>query len=208
MRMKLFASLLVGLGMGLGITVGTLEALRPNKPAPPPEDMRPVVERLREIARLETLEVSVYRKVRFEPAIPKSEGALGDVANWARQTLAPRKGRAVVFADALLSVDLRRVDARATGNRVVVVIPDVLTRVILKPAETEILESNLRPDEHQAMLSEALDTLQREVSQDRALRARAKRSAQRALEDFLKGAGYQEVVFVDALPPLPVVAGS
>jgi hypothetical protein len=63
-------------------------------------------------------------------------------------------------------------------------------------------------DEYQAMLSEALDTLQREVSQDRALRARAKRSAQRALEDFLKGAGYQEVVFVDALPPLPVQAGS
>ena len=49
MRMKIFASLLVGLGMGLGITVGALEAMRPNKPAPPPEDLRPAVARGRAV---------------------------------------------------------------------------------------------------------------------------------------------------------------
>ncbi|MBI5493604.1 MAG: DUF4230 domain-containing protein [Deltaproteobacteria bacterium] len=198
-------SAVVGAALGAGAVVGLLAREPPTQPVPQ-GDLRPVVDRIREVARLETLSVGLHRKVTYEPAVPKADSTLRDLANWAAHEVRPHRGRAIVFADAHLSVDLRRVDARAAGRTVFVVLPDVVTRVELRPLETEVFDSNLEPAEQQVMMHQALVEMQSAVRQDAALRRRALESAQQSLRAFLVGAGFQDVRFVDALPASPAGA--
>jgi hypothetical protein len=189
----------LGLALGLGTSAGVVAALH-WAPPPAEREERPVVERIREVARLETLDVAVYRKVTFEPEVPPAGSVAGDLANWAAHAVRPRQGKAIVFGEAHLSVDLRRTEARAVGRTVYVVLPDVTTRVELRPQDTAVYESNLDAQQLQQLLHHGLLQLQADVGRDPALKNRARESARRAMTTFLVGAGFSDVRFVDALP--------
>jgi hypothetical protein len=197
---RLLGSLLFGLALGAGAMLAW-RLLPPARPAPP--EPPALVERVREVARLETLEVALYRKVTFEPGPVPAGSFWGDVVGWARHALRPPRGRAIVFADAHLALDLSRLgpaSLRTSGRRAWVVLPPLRARVEIKPGEIEIIGSNLDSAQTAQLLELARGAFQREVEADHALRDRALGSARRALTALLLGLGFDQVDFVDALP--------
>ena len=64
---------LMGFSLGLGGAVVVLTQAPVVKPTPEQGDTRPVVERIREVARLEMLDVSLHQKVVFEAEPPPPE---------------------------------------------------------------------------------------------------------------------------------------
>ena len=120
----------------------------------------------------------------------------------------PPHGKAIVFAEAHLSVDLRKLDdksVRVTGKKVQIVLPKLETKVELKPAETEIIGSNLDSAETAQLFTLAQEAFLREVSQDAALREKAQQAARRSLQALIGTLGFWQVEFVEALPPAPVL---
>jgi len=173
----------------------------PPGSTPPPAPL--VVERMREVARLETLEVEVYKKIAYAPE-PVPTGALwSDVLAWARSTLFPSHGRAIVFGTVHLGLDLSRLDAQhlqIQGDRVKVELPPLVAQVELKPAETEVIASNLDSAQTAQLLELARAAFEREALASPALRDRATGSAKRALTGLLLALGFRQVEFVDHLP--------
>jgi Protein of unknown function (DUF4230) len=192
--------LLTGVGLGAAVVWGLTR--RSAAPAPPPTPL--VVERMREVARLETLELQVYKKISYAPE-PTPTGALwSDVLEWGRSTLFPSRGRAIVFGTVHLGLDLGQLDARRLriqGSRIEVALPRLQAHVELRPAETEVISSNLDSAETAQLLELARAAFEREVLADPALQARARGSAERALTGLLLSLGFREVVFVDTLGP-------
>lgn len=170
---------------------------------PPPAPL--VIERMREVARLETLDVEVYKKIAYAPE-PVPTGALwSDVLSWARSSLFPTHGRAIVFGTIHLGLDLSRLDAehlRIHGDRVEIVLPPLVARAELKPAETEVIASNLDSAQTAQLLELARAAFEREALQSPALRDKAVGSARRALTGLLLSLGFRQVEFVDRLSPL------
>jgi hypothetical protein len=168
---------------------------RPDPPA--------LITQLKDVARLEALDVTLYKKVSFEPD-PLLSGTLWrDVVTWARYTVRAPNGRAIVFATAHLGLDLSHFDAsnlRAAGDRVEVVLPPIQVQVELNPADTEIIGSNLDSAETAGLFAVAKRAFEFEVSRDAGLRERARRSAERAFRTILLQAGFREVLFVETLP--------
>ncbi len=201
MMRRLVALLLFGLALGLG--VGLALRLARREPAPP--DPPAVVLRIREVARLETLDVSLYKKISFAPE-PTSAGSFwGDVAGWLRHTLATPRGKAIVFADGHLGLDLDRLSPdslRVTGREVWLVLPPVRARVELKPGETEIIGSNLDSAETAQLFELARTAFERELAADARLLEQARSSAERAIRGLLLELGFREVHFVERLPAL------
>ncbi|MCP3100136.1 DUF4230 domain-containing protein [Myxococcus sp. K15C18031901] len=187
-----------------GALVGAVVAgllLRPAKPAIP--DTAAVVQQMREVARLETLEVALYKKVTFTPEPQPTDALWKDVVNWARYTLQDPHGRAIVFADAQLGFDLQRFgpqNLHVAGTKVHVVLPPLSVQVVLRPGETEVIDSNLDSAQTAQLLEKARLAFEHDVNADARLRQRARDSAERALRGLLLTLGYREVVFVDALP--------
>ena len=68
-----------------------------------------------------------------------------------------------------------------------------------RPGETEIIGSNLDSAETARLLELAQQAFEREVRADRALRERARTSAERAIRGMLRTLGFTEVQFVEAL---------
>jgi len=163
-----------------------------------------VVDRMREVARLETLDLQVYKKIAYEPE-PIPTGALWkDVLAWARASLFPSRGRAIVFGTVHLGLDLSKLDARRVriqGNRIEVALPPMQAQVELSPGETEVISSNLDSAQTAQLLELARGAFEREVMADPVLQARARGSAERALTGLLMSLGFHEVVFVDAVRP-------
>ncbi|MBF5042441.1 DUF4230 domain-containing protein [Aggregicoccus sp. 17bor-14] len=192
--------LLVLLGLGAGALIAWL-ALRPAPQRLP--DGPTVVEQMREVARLETLEVSLYKKVDFTPEPPPPGSLWRDVLTWGRYSVNPPRGKVLVFADAQLGYDFGAFDARSLhveGTRVDVKLPPLKVQVQLKPAETEVIGSNLDTAETAQLLEHARAAFEQEVSQDARLRERARGSAERSLRGLLLSLGYREVRFVERLP--------
>jgi hypothetical protein len=191
----LVLGLAVGAGLGLALRAGRAE---PSLPDPPS-----VATRVREVARLETLEVSLYKKVTFSPE-PEPAGSLwGDVAGWLRHALATPRGKAIVFAVARVGLDLSRLDERAvrvSDREVWVVLPPLRVTVELRPDETEVIGSNLDSAETARLFELARAAFEREVEADRALRERARASAERQVRALLVTLGFRAVHFVEALP--------
>jgi hypothetical protein len=186
--------LAAGAGLGLALRLGRAPAL-PDPPA--------VATRIREVARLEALDVALYKKVAFSPEPVEAGSLWGDVAGWLRHVFRTPHGKAIVFADAHLGLDLARLDAsrvRVTGRTAEIALPPVEVRVALRPGETEVIGSNLDSAETARLLELARAAFEREVQADAALRARARSSAERAIRGLLLGLGFAEVRFVDALP--------
>jgi hypothetical protein len=169
-------------------------------PAVPPTPL--VVERMREVARLQTLDLAVYKKIAYAPE-PMPTGALwSDVLTWAKASLFPSRGRAIIFGTVHLGVDLSKLDARRLhiqGSRVEVALPPLQAQVELRPGETEVISSNLDSAQTAQLLELARTAFEREVMADPALQAKARGSTERALTGLLLSLGFREVVFVDAI---------
>src|SRR5256886_17384856 len=107
-------------------------------------DAPALVLKIREVARLETLDVSLYKKIDFSPDPREQATAWSSLVQWASYTVRPPRGRAIVFAVAHLGLDLRKLDTaslRVEARRVEVVLPRVQTQVELRPAEVEVIGS-------------------------------------------------------------------
>ncbi|HCF62383.1 MAG TPA: DUF4230 domain-containing protein [Myxococcales bacterium] len=170
---------------------------------PPPPDGPSVVSRIREVARLETLEVSLYKKLHFAPD-PLPTGSLwGDVLSWMRYKVSSPQARAIVFAKAHLGLDLERLGPdrlQTVGRRAFVVLPPLRVQVELQPGETEIIGSTLDSVETARLFELAREAFEREVEADEKLRSRARSSAERAIRELLTNLGFVEVHFVESLP--------
>ncbi len=200
---RLLALAVVGLAIGAGavLAVRALGASRAPLPDPPA-----VAVKLREVARLETLDVTLYKKVTFAPEPQPAGSFWGNVAGWARYTFRSPRGKAIVFADAHLGLDLAKLDAsriRVSGREVLVALPPVVASVELRPGDTEVVGSNLDSAETARLFELAKEAFRREVEADRGLSERARASAERALRGLLLETGFERVRFVDALPATP-----
>jgi hypothetical protein len=197
---RLLSLLVLGLGLGLGLVIAW-RLVSPRPPAPP--DPPAVVEKLRQVARLEALEVRLYKKVSFEPEPVPGDSIWGDLAGWARHALARPRGKAIVFAIAHVGLDVSRLgpgQVEVRGREVAVVLPPLVTRVELLPGETEVIGSNLDSAETARLLELAKLAFEREVQADRALQAKARAAAEQALTALLLQAGVARVEFVEHLP--------
>ena len=173
-----------------------------EKPLP---DAPALVVKVRQVARLQSLDVSLYKKVTFAPDPQETGSVWGDLFEWASYSLRPPRGRAIVFAEAHLAVDLAKLDAsslRVSGRRVEAVLPPVQAQVELKPAETEIIGSNLESKQTAQLFELARAGFEREVAADERLKAQARASAEQSLRALFVGLGFSEVDFVKELPPL------
>ena len=194
--------LLVLAGVAAGAGLVWMVTHRQSAAEVPPTPL--VVDRMREVARLETLDLHVYKKISYEPE-PMPSGALWkDVLAWAKSSLFPTRGRAIVFGTVHLGLDLSKLDARRVriaGSRIEVALPPMQAQVELRPGETEVISSNLDSAQTAQLLELARGAFEREVMADPALQARARGSAERALTGLLMSLGFREVVFVDAIRP-------
>jgi hypothetical protein len=166
-------------------------------------DPAAVAVQIREVARLETLELQLYKKVSFNDEPEAGASFTQDVLNWAKFTLRPSRGKAIVFATARVGLDLERLDRkhlRIHGGDVWVVLPPLSTTVELRPGETEVIGSNLDSQQTAELLQMAKDAFEREVSHDPKLREKAKASAERSIRGLLLSVGFDRVHFVDGLP--------
>ena len=200
--MRNLAAILVACLLAAALGAGAVwHFAQREKPLP---DAPALVVKVRQVARLQSLDVSLYKKVAFAPD-PRETGSIwGDLAQWASYSLRPPRGRAIVFAEAHLALDLTKLDAsslRVTGRRVEVVLPAVQVQVELKPAETEIIGSNLDSKETAQLFELARAAFQREVEADQVLQARARASAEQSLRALFLGLGFTEIAFVTELPP-------
>src|SRR5258708_4546710 len=115
---KILGGLLLCLVAALAGAASAWELARPEPRLP---DAPALVLRIREVARLETLDVTLYKKIDFSPDPHASRGFWDGVTQWARFSLKPPRGKAIVFARAHLGVDLGKLDARSlrvSGRRV------------------------------------------------------------------------------------------
>lgn len=170
------------------------------KPAP---STATIVSQVQEVARLQTLEMSLHKKISFEPSPEQGDSAWQDVWHWAAQALRPARGRVIVFAVAHLGLDIARLGAnslRADGRSVFIVLPPLQVDVELQPGETEVIGSNLDSAQTTQLLESAKQAFVREVQADRTLQTRARGAAERALTGLLLGLGFERVQFVGALP--------
>ena len=166
-----------------------------HRPPPPPDTI--VLEKVREVARLEALDVTLYRKVSFAPEPTAPGNTIGDVIAWAKFTLRPPKGRAILFAKAHIGLALDKLTLRAHGRSIDVTLPPLSTTVELLPGDTEVIDSNLDSAQTAQLFDVAKNAFEAEVLQDRALQQKARVAAQRAIGDLLRASGFDEVRFVD-----------
>jgi hypothetical protein len=201
---RFLRSLLLALAVGFGIGGGWMlvrRLLPDRRPLPDPPS---VVTQVREVARLETLQVSLYKKISFSPEPREADTFWGDVSGWLRFTFRTPHGKAIVFADAELGLDVSKLDVRSLrvqGRTVEVDLPPIQVQVVLKPGETEVMGSNLDSAETAHLFELARLAFEREVEADAALRARARSSAERALRGLLLSLGYDEVRFTTGPAP-------
>jgi hypothetical protein len=199
---KIVALALVGLAAGAGAVLAS-RLLRPSAAVPPAPV---VVERVRETARLESLEVLLYRKISFAPE-PVAQGSVwSDLVAWAGRALRPPRGKAIVFARARLGLDLSRLgpgSLAVEGRQAWLVLPPLEASVEILPGETEVIDSNLDSAETTQLLELARAGFLREVESDPRLRERARRQAERAIRELLQAMGLERVHFVERLPGAP-----
>ncbi len=196
-RMLLFVG-----AVALG-ALGAFLVLRPQPRALP--DPPALVLQMREVTRLETLDVSLYKKVTFSPEPVATDTLWKDVINWAAYSLRTPRGRAIVFADVHLGYDFQRIDSssvRVTGSRVDVVLPPLEVKVELRPGETEVIDSNLDSQQTAHLLEGARVAFEREALHDLRLQQRARQSAEHSLQALFLSLGFTEVRFVDQLAPV------
>ncbi len=197
---SLLKILLLGVAIGAGAALVVSFAIRRPPPVPDPPA---VLEKVKDVARLETLEVTLYKKVSFAPEPEAAGSALGDIGGWLRFTFNAPKGKAIVFAKAHLGLDVSRLDAsrvRLEGRIATVTLPPLRVQVELLPSETEVMGSNLDSAQTARLFDLAKQSFEKEVMADSALQERARGSAERSIRALLLTAGFSEVRFVTEPP--------
>jgi hypothetical protein len=197
---SLIKVLLFGLAIGVGAALALTLVTRRAAPVPDPPA---VIERIREVARLETLEVMVYKKISFQPEPEPAGSAWGDLGGWLRFSFNAPHGKAIVFARAHLGVDAAQLDparVRLEGRVATVALPPIQVQIELLPGETEVIGSNLDTAQSARLFDLAKQAFEREVAADAKLRERARTSAERSIRALLLTSGFTEVKFVDELP--------
>lgn len=196
--MRFARTLMTALALGIGAGAGGLLAARAFPARRPLPDPPSVVTQVREVAQLETLRVALYKKVGFSPEPTPADSFWGDLAGWLRHTFRAPQGKAIVFADASLGLDLSKLgpdSLRIHGRSVEVWLPPIRSEVVLRPADTEVIGSNLDSAETAHLFELARLAFEREVEADAALRERARASAERAVRGLLFSLGFEEVRF-------------
>jgi len=84
-----------------------------------------------------------------------------------------------------------------------VVLPRVQTQVELRPAEIEIIGSNLTSEQTAQLFERARNAFEAEVTADKGLQDRARDSARQSLKSLFLGLGFSDVAFVEKLSPEP-----
>jgi hypothetical protein len=199
-------NLLAVLSLVLAFALGALLAWHFLQPRERTPDAPALIVKVREVARLETLDVTLYKKVDFAPDPAPSNSGWVQFAQWVKEAVSPSHGKAIVFAVAHLSLDLRKLDEqslRVEGRRVEVVLPRVQTRIEILPAQTEVIGSNLDSQQTAQLFEAAKNGFENDVAGDPALQQRARESAQQTLRSLFVGLGMTEVNFVDKLAPEP-----
>jgi hypothetical protein len=194
---------LVALLVATALVLGGVLAVVGARPRPPSLQVPTVVERMRDVAQLETLDVNVYKKLGYAPEPVATGNVWTDVFVWAKSALAPSRGRAIVFGTVRVGLDLSHLDASALairGNTVEVVLPPLLTRAEVRPGETEVIQSNLDSAQTAQLLELARVAFEQDARADAGLQAKARASAERALRGLLFSLGFRDVHFVRALP--------
>jgi len=189
--------------MVVAFVAGVLSVLYLTAHRDPGPGVSTVVERMREVARLETLDVNVYKKVGYAPEPVATGNVWKDVFLWAKSVLAPTRGRAIVFGTVHIGLDLSALTANALaihGGQVEVVLPALQTHAEVHPAETEVISSNLDSVETGQLLELARVAFEQDARLDAGLQARARTSAERALRGLLLSLGFRDVRFVASLP--------
>jgi hypothetical protein len=191
-----FIAAFAGFGLGAGrVLVRSFESRTP--------DTASVITKMREVARLETLDVTLYKKIAFAPEPEVSGDFWRDVLAWARFSLGAPRGKAIVFADAHLGLDLGKLGPDrllVRGRSVWVSLPPVRATIELKPGETEIIESTLDAAQTAKLFELAREAFQRQIEADDVLRARARAGAERAVRSLLLELGFTDVSFVESVP--------
>lgn len=202
MPLRWVIRLLVVLAVFVAGALVAFTVLRPARFEAPAAPV--VVERVRAAARLETLDVRVYKKVSFAPGPQPTGSVWGDLAEWVKHSVRAPEGRAIVFAVVHYGVDLSRLTVervRVQGERVEVRLPDVRASVELLPGETEVIGSNLDSAQTAELFEVAKRGFEAEAGQNEALRAQARMAAELAVERVLRSLGFREVVFVEGSAP-------
>ena len=197
LRILLFVSAVALGALGAYVFLRAPARLLPDPPA--------LVLQMREVTRLETLDVSLYKKVTFSPEPVATDALWKDVINWAAYSLNTPRGRAIVFADVHLGYDFQRIDTsslQVVGTRVDVALPPLEVKVELRPGETEVIDSNLDSQQTAHLLERARMAFELEAGNDARLKERARQSAERSLRALFLTLGFTEVRFVDHLTPL------
>jgi hypothetical protein len=194
------------IGLALCVSAAAGAGVAWHLAQPPPRrllDSASVAMKMREVARFETLDVMLYKKVSFAPEAEPAESVWGKVWSWARHTLRSPSGKAIVFANAHLGLDLAQLDAGhvlVRGDGIWVALPPIQATIELRPGETEVIGSNLDTVETAQLLEAAREAFAHDVVADQALQKRARAAAERALEALFVRLGFREVHFVDARP--------
>jgi hypothetical protein len=166
-------------------------------------DSPAVTQQIRDVAKLETLDVTAYKKIVFTPDAPPPSDVLHDAWNWAVNAITPAQGKAIVFANVHFSLDLAKLsehNVRIKDSRIWIVLPDTVATVELKPADTEVIGSTLDSEQTAQLFETARATFERDVGNNRELKAKAHAAAERAIAALLAKLGFTEVNFVSELP--------
>ena len=186
--------LLLAAGAGFVVALTFMKEKAPLTPDP-----AALIEQIREVARLETLQVRLYKRVSFAPEPGPAATVWGDVLNWVKQSVAAKAGRALVFADVSLGLDLTKLtveQVRVNGSRIELALPPLRAQVALRPEDTEIIDSNLDSAQTAKLFELAKSAFEREVDADAGLQSRARASAERQVRALLLTVGFKDVVFV------------
>lgn len=189
---------LLALALGVVATLWFFQKPRPKLPESPV-----VVEKIREVARLETLNITTYKIIPFSPD-PESSGSLvKDFFLAQKFALFPTEGRAIVFADVHVGLDLQKLTPQTVqvrGDRAEVMLPPLVSWVELRPGDTQVIESNLDSQQTMQLLELAKKVFESEVARNPELRERAREANERAIRGLLMTLGYREVVFTPVKP--------
>lgn len=195
---------LILLGLAIGVGAALVISLVTRRPPPVP-DPPAVVEKVKDVARLETLEVLLYKKVTFAPEPQATGSTIGDLGGWLRFTFNAPAGKAIVFAKGHLGIDASQLDAsrvRLEGRVATIALPPVRAQIELMPSETEIIGSNLDSAQTAKLFDLAKQAFEREVAADAKLQERARTSAERSIRALLITAGFTDVKFVAEIPQI------
>lgn len=191
----------VTLATAAGVAVtGAFLVHRAVKPVTP--EPGALIERVKEVARLQTLEVRLSTTVAYEPDPKLAPTLPGQVLSWIVHNVQAKEGRAIVSGVARLSLDLSKLDEgafRIDDDRLALVLPAVKTQVELDLERTQVVQSNLDSADTAQLFEKGRRSLAMQVERDKALQQRARDSAERALRALLTGVGFREVVFVDSV---------